>query len=415
MTHVAVPDKLARAGDIRCATRDPRTGAIWMGAKSGALVFRPDTREWRHVRLKDESIEACGPGVDGVWLASRECLMQPESHGAGVRRFRIADATGSGARVTGVAVDSGGTWLSVSGLDGPVPSLLRLPRRPPVFLRLQVKLGVVAGWAQAITGNGERAWVLGPTWMTELTAENVAKPGAWPEGQRPDSRRPVVQPGATTEELLTTYVMQLSPACWLRVHARGLVGRNEQGVFCTAFGTPGSTSPQLPGHLDLFATDWMAHAGVMLMPTPLGLFITDAQGLAVIAPGEHVVALLEGPTPSCVTRTGIHAVTAAALASAPRVRVDLPMIARELARRNVVAEAPCQRATAASVLRLVGEPRDTGLLVTLLADGSPEVRALACDAVGHLKPEGYEQLLATMMADPATNVQAVASRWLRGG
>ena len=58
--HIAVPDKLARAGDIRCATRDPKTGAIWMGAKAGALVFRPRENEWRHVRLKDASIDACG-------------------------------------------------------------------------------------------------------------------------------------------------------------------------------------------------------------------------------------------------------------------------------------------------------------------------------------------------------------------
>ena len=413
MTRIPRPEKLSRAGDIRCAARDGRTGAVWMGATHGALVYQPATGAWRHVRLKDQAVEACGVGAQGVWLASRDWLMQPEPHGAGVRRFRIADATGCGARVIGVAADKGGTWLVVNGLEGPVPSLLRLPHRPPVFQRCHVRLKTRTGRALAVAGDGERAWALGSDWLVELTDDSVVKPGLQHEGGVPARVSPAGTPAASDEDRLAGYVMQLSPACWLRARPRGLVGRNATGVFVLPHGGERPGCPELPGRLDLFATDWVGVEGAMLMASPLGLFVADSRGLAAIAPGDEIVALLDGPAPLAVTRDAIHLVDPAARAAAPRVRLELPVVARELARLRVGDVAACQRAMVARVLGLVGQPQDVAHLRALLADRDPDVRAIACASVGRLKLPGAKVLLGQMMADPATGVQAAAAEALR--
>src|SRR5207253_1240293 len=120
----------------------------------------------------------------------------------GVRRFKIADATGCGARVVGVAVDKGGTWLVMNGLDGPVPSLLRLPDRPPVFQRWHVKLGRHAGRALAVAGDGERSWALGPAWLVELNDDAVIRPGNLPDLAPSLATRPVMVPDANEEDRL---------------------------------------------------------------------------------------------------------------------------------------------------------------------------------------------------------------------
>lgn len=410
--RVAVPEKLQRAGDIRCACVDRATGAIWMGAEHGALVYQPATGAWSHVKLKGEAIDACGPGAAGVWLASREYLIRPEPHGTGVRRFRIADATGCGARVTGVAVDRGGTWLVIDGLEGPAPSLLRLPERPPVFQRCHVRLGRVAGHALAVAGDGERAWALGHNWMVELTDDAITRPGQLPEAPSAPSR-PVIVPDAKPEDKLVTWVMQLSPACWLRCRPGGLVGRNEQGVFVLPHGGSRPGCPELPGRLDLFATDWLGVDGAMLMASPLGLFVSEQKTLAVIAPGEEIVALLDGDPPIAVTRNALYTLGPAARSMAPRVRLALEAVARELALMRVRDPSTVQRAAAAEALRQVGQPRDLPVFKALLSDQSAEVRRLTCLAIGVVQPPGAKSLLGMMMSDPATGVQAAASAALK--
>lgn len=410
--RIAVPEKhRKRAGEIRCACVDGATGTIWMGTASGALTYQPRTGAWNHVRLKGEAIDACGPGSRGVWLASREYLIWPEPTGTGVRRFKIADATGAGARVTGVAADRGGTWLVIDGLDGAAPSLLRLPDQPPVFQRWHVKIGRLASRAFAVAGDGQRAWALGPTWLVELTDDVLVQPGQLPETDA--AQRPVFVPDANPEDRLVGWVMQMSPSCWLRARERGLVGRNEQGVFVLPHGSRRPGCPVLPGRLDLFATDWLGVDNAMLMASPLGLFVAKNKTLSVIAPGEEIVALLDRETPLAITRDAIHALSAEARQMAPRVNLRLAAVARELALIRVGHPSAQQRLTAAQALGSVGEARDLPHLETLLEDGVADVRAQTCLTIGTLQPPGAKQLLGRMMADPATGVQAAAARALK--
>ena len=413
--RVERPEKLARAGELRCAARDPATGAVWLGAAHGALVWYPATGQWRHARLQDETVVACGAGTGGVWLASEDHLMQPEAGGAGVRRYRLAEAAGGAVRVTGLAGDRGGMWLAVRGRDGQLPALLRLPHRPPVFQRFQPRFTKAGGPVEAIAGDGERAWALGSRWVLELDERAVtrAAPGATLAREEPP-RDPPEREGAPSSRAaeLVSVLSALSERRWLRAHPRGLVGRNEEGLFATPYGGV-PVCPALPGRLDLLATDWLGGAGAMWVATPVGVFAPGARGLKVLAPGEDVIALLEGDPPLAVTASAVYVLDARALAAAPDTALDLPGIARQLARRRANDLATDQRRLVARALGLVGRPEDLTVLLALLEDPVPDVRATACTALGRLSPPGAPDLLARMMSDPATSVQAAASQALR--
>ena len=380
-----------------------------MGAARGALWWHPQSNEWRHVRLQDEPVQACGAGSGCVWLASRQWLMQPEAHGAGVRRFRLADATGTAACVDGVAADRGGIWIAVHGFDGPLPGLLRLPHAPPVFQCYQPRVSHAMGRVLAIAGDGTTAWALGADAVLELDERTVARPGM-PDLSSPPAPR--LTPAAP-EDPMAALIARLCPDAWLRVQPRGLVGRNQEGLFCVAHGSSASVSPSLPGRLDLFATDWLGHENAMLVATALGLYVARGGELSLIAPGEEIIALIDGDPPLAITRTQVIRLDAAELASAPRVQVDLTTVARSLARQRASDTAAHQRRLVAEALALVGETADMPLLMTLLSDPAAEVRAATCLAVGRLKPAGARAVLAQMMADPVTSVQAAAGQALR--
>ena len=415
--RVVPPAKLVRAGALRCACRDRATGALWLGADRGALCWYPERGEWRHLRLDDQPVRACGAGPQGAWLVAGGWLTQPDRHGAGLRRHRLQEAMGRPVEVDGLAADRGGIWMVVRSVDGLVPSLLRLPYHPPAFQRFHPRLVYAGGRVIAVAGDGERAWALGLRFVVELDENSVIRAGNAIGPDEPMLPRFCAEPApaaATPEEELFGVLGELGANRWLRAHPRGLVGRNDTGLFCMPHGGQASC-PQLPGRLDLFATDWLAVGAAMLVGTPVGLYVAERGRVRVLAPGQPVLALLDGDPPIAVTRDAVHVLTPEVLARAPEVAPDPAGFARELVRRAPDDLSPPRRALVARLIGLIGRADDLVLLVQLLEDPAAEVRAAACTALGRLSPPGAPALLARMMADPATPVQAAASAALRGG
>jgi hypothetical protein len=383
-----------RTPALTCASREPTTGAVWVGTEHGALRIDSDLRKIRQVKMSGERIQLAATGPGGVWLAGSTHLLHPLATGSGMRKVSLVESVGPAMENRSLAVTSEAVWLVTIGTRGQV--LVRHHLRSGLTQRLDSLPGLER--VDAVAGLGPNLWGAGMGGFLELD-DRAPLSGAGPVLPRERA----VSDGT---ELLLHSMMGHD---WLEASDAGLVGSIGGEFFCKPAGRERVHFPALPGHLELLVTSWLPLPGNrMLVGTNLGCYLLRDGLIFEVVPGVPTVALLSGEPLVCVTTQGLHAVHARDLPATHPVQVDALAVVQEVARAGLSHPSESRRLATARALGRHCRPGDRALLEGLLSDPDPHIRVAGCLGLTRIGAGLSYERLAALLGDDVTEVQVAA-------
>lgn len=377
------PSKLARGARavvtrpkenvlFTCAARAPG-GELYLGSTHGVVIFSGD--KTHHVKLKGEALTAGYAGVDGVWFAGADHLVQFD--GGRTHKLRRADFGIPPGPALALLARGGDLWLGLRAPAGESPLYrIEVAARRVNSHHAERKLFSGAVRGLALFGGGVCAltetrlvFAVGDALKWALLAPDAsAQPG-------PHVRR------AAPDEPVVERARRLVDAAFLAPCGHGVVGRDGLGLFSMQR-PEGPVEEPWPAILSLLGTCAARHGSGWLIGTPLGLVAWDGAAMRLVG-DEPVIALLPGDASTLVVGRAGVAELAALPEDLPAFGADLSSVLVHLAGEACRGGGVTARCTALEVLEefVPGDAAATALVLESLESSDPQVRFAAMSVV----------------------------------
>lgn len=377
------PSKLARGAravvtrpkeklGFTCAARAPG-GELYLGSTHGVVIFSGG--KTHHVKLKGEAFTAGHAGVDGVWFAGADHLV--EFDGGRTHKLRRADFGIPPGPAQALLVRGGDLWLGLRAPAGESP-LYRIEVAARRVDSHQAVRGLLSGSVRGLASFGGGVCALTETQLVFAIGDAVTSASLVPD--------PAVQPGPhvrRTEPAQPAMerARRLVDAAFLAPSGSGVVGRDVLGLFSMQR-PDGPVEEPWPEILSLLGTCAARHGTGWLIGTSLGLVAWDGTAMRLVG-DEPVVALLPGDDATLVVGRDGVAELSALPENLPSFGADLSSVLVSLARGACRGGGVTAHCAALEVLEelVPGDATATAMVLEALESGDPKVRLAAITVV----------------------------------